>query len=101
VIRDAPSTLSATVNYQPHQNRIVVHLLHFIPLRRGQGFDVIEDVIPLFNLNCEVSTLGREVMGVSLVPQGNSVAFTQPRRCRVSFVVPSVFGHQMVAINLV
>lgn len=98
-IQNAPNTLTATMNYQPQENRIVIHLLHFIPVRRSQTFDIIEDVIPLFNLHCSISTNGRDVSRVALVPQGQLLDFTQQQQ-RISFVIPSLFGHQMIEVKL-
>jgi hypothetical protein len=45
-----PTTLRVTLNAQPAEGRWVVHLLHYIPERRSQFIDVIEDVIPLFDV---------------------------------------------------
>jgi hypothetical protein len=98
-IQNAPTSLTATMNYQPQENRIIIHLLHFIPVRRSQTFDIIEDVVPLFNLHCSISTIGRDVTGVALVPQGQVLEFTQQRRHRISFVIPSLFGHQMIEVK--
>lgn len=47
---NGPSSVITTVSEQVTFNRQVVRLLHYIPERRGQAFDVIEDVIPLNNL---------------------------------------------------
>lgn len=47
---DGPSTLVASLMRQPRQNRYILHLLHYIPERRAQQLDIIEDVIPLYNL---------------------------------------------------
>jgi hypothetical protein len=46
----------ATLNEQPAENRRIVHLLHYVPEHRGKDFDVLEDVIPLYNLPVSVQT---------------------------------------------
>jgi len=94
---DGPSTVIATVNEQAAQDRQVVHLLHYIPERRGQAFDVIEDIIPLYNLKLSVRA-DQSVKNITLVPQGQSLEFTR-NRGRVYFTVPRIMGHQMIEIS--
>ncbi|MBC7239318.1 MAG: beta-galactosidase, partial [Chloroflexi bacterium] len=53
VICQGPSTLQVTLLRQTWEGdvpRTVVHLLHYIPERRGLEFDTVEDVIPLYNV---------------------------------------------------
>ncbi len=93
----APSTAMVALNEQAAARRLVLHLLHYIPERRGQAFDVIEDVIPLNNVEASVRVDG-PVKAVRLVPQGTVV----PHRAeagRVAFTVSHVNGHQMVCIE--
>ena len=93
---NGPSTVVATVSEQTAQNRQVIHLLHYIPERRGQAFDVIEDIIPLYQLELSVRA-DQKVQGVSLVPQGQPLDFKRSGG-RLIFTVPQVFGHQMIEI---
>ncbi len=98
LVTNAPSTAQATLLRQPlphsEGSRTIVHLLHYIPERRGLEFDTIEDVIPLHNIELSFRTPtapGR----VYLAPQGDELSFTYEDD-RVHVVVPSVIGHQMV-----
>lgn len=93
---NGPSTLVATVNEQAAYNRQVIHLLHYIPERRGQAFDVIEDVIPLANLELSVR-LDQRVKSVALVPQAQALQYKRSGG-RLIFTVPQVNGHQMIEI---
>jgi hypothetical protein len=93
-----PTTLRATVNAQPGEKRWVVHLLHYIPERRGQDFDVIEDVIPLYDLEVSLKTR-QSVQGVTCVPQQEKLSFQQ-QGGRVKFVLPQLIGYQIVVLNL-
>ncbi len=94
----APSSVIATINEQAGEHRWVVHLLHYIPERRGQDFDVIEDVIPLYEVNVSVRA-PRRVSRVVLVPEGRVVPH-EVRDGRAHFTVPRLAGHQMVALEL-
>jgi hypothetical protein len=97
LILKAPSTTLVTVNAQPDENRWVVHLLHYIPERRGQEFDVIEDVIPIFDVGVSVR-VDETVSGVATAPSGQALVFEQSDG-RVSFTVPKVEGHEMVVLS--
>jgi hypothetical protein len=94
---DGPTTLRLTVNEQAAQNRWVVHLLHYIPERRSQYIDVIEDVIPVYNVTVSVKA-PRDVKSVQLAPAGKPLRFTE-KDGRVEFTVPEISGHQMVVLG--
>jgi hypothetical protein len=91
-----PSTLVATINEQAAQKRWIVHLLHYIPERRGEDFDVIEDVIPLHDLTLSVA-VPRPVAAVRMAPAGEEIPFAEIDG-RVNFTLPRVEGHQMVVL---
>ncbi|MGA1197979.1 MAG: beta-galactosidase, partial [Candidatus Latescibacterota bacterium] len=93
---DAPSTTLSTVNAQPQENRWVVHLLHYIPERRGQDFDVIEDVIPIYNVGVSVRVDG-DVKKVATALGGEALPF-ELADGRVSFVLPKLEGHEMIVL---
>lgn len=92
-----PTTLLVTVNEQPTDNRWVIHLLHYIPERRSQEIDTIEDVIPIYNV--KISIKSPEIKAVLCVPEQEPLTFTR-RYGRVEFVVPRLVGHQMLALEL-
>ena len=93
-----PSSVLTAVNEQAVENRWVVHLLHYVPERRGQDFDVIEDVLPLYDVGVSMRLPG-PVAGVRCVPGGETIGFKEAMG-RLSFTVPKLEGHQMVEIAL-
>ena len=99
VKHDGPSTLQVTVTNQPDHHRWVLHLLHFIPERRSKELDVIEDVIPLFNLKLFVR-LPRAVREAIIVPDGVSLAASYDGTY-ATFQVPRIDGHAMVSLQLI
>ncbi len=94
---DGPSTLVATLNEQAGENRWVLHLLHYIPERRGNSIDTVEDILPLSDLTLSVRT-PRPVQAVRSVPQGEVLAHATCG-ARTEFVLPRLEGHQMIAIE--
>jgi len=94
---DGPTTVLATVNEQAQERRWVVHLLHYVPERRSQDIDIIEDVIPLYNLKVSVK-VPKAIASVARVPQQEELDFEQ-NGDRAEFVVPKIEGHQMIALT--
>jgi hypothetical protein len=97
VKHDGPSTLQVTIIHQPDQNRWVLHLLHFIPERRSKELDVIEDLIPLFNVNLRVR-IPRVVRETVIVPEGVPLPFSY-QDPYLLFQVPRLDGHAMVSLK--
>jgi hypothetical protein len=101
VRHDGPTTMRVAVNAQVPDSkgpdRWVVHLLHYIPERRSQDIDVIEDVIPLYDVKVSMRT-GKGVSRVACVPEGDALHFEQ-KGDRVEFIVPKIEGHQMVVLD--
>ena len=94
-----PSTLFVTLNEQAGQERQVLHLLHYVPERRGTQFDIIEDVIPLYDVPISLR-VPAAVASVVTAPGGELLPFTVESD-RITFTVPKVMGHQMVEINFI
>lgn len=94
-----PSTVLATVNEQVEEKRWVVHLLHYIPERRSKEIDIIEEVIPLYNVKISLKSV-KAIQGIFCVPQGKVIDF-ESKDGRVEFVIPLVNGHQMIAVKYI
>ena len=94
---DAPTATIAALNRQPAEERLVLHLLHYVPERRGEASDIVEDVVPLYGVSVSLR-VDAPVTSVALVPQGEALTFHQSEG-RVTFTVPKVEGHQMVEIR--
>jgi hypothetical protein len=85
------------LNEQKAQRRNVLHLLHYIPERRGTDFDIVEDIIPLYNVNVSVKP-SMPVSRVMLVPQMKNLSFRK-NGDRIDITVPEISGHQMVQLG--
>lgn len=94
---DGPSTVRLSLTEQPGHRRWIVHLLHYIPERRGEEFDVIEDVIPLHDLTISL-LLPLPAAQIRTVPQGERLKATV-RDGRTVVTIPLVRGHQMVEVS--
>ncbi len=94
---NAPTAMLATLNEQKAQNRQVLHVLYYVPERRGSQFDVIEDIIPIYNTKISIKTPSKPSK-LTLVPENKPLTFDY-QNGRVVFVLPELRGHQMVEIR--
>jgi hypothetical protein len=97
VRHSGPSSVIAMLNDQEDKKRSILHVLHYIPERRAMEFDIIEDVIPLYNLRMSVLPR-RKVSSVTLVPQNKAIPFKVNNQ-RIEFDLKEVIGHQMIAFS--
>ncbi len=77
--------------------RHLAYLLYYSPERRGDQLDIVEDIIPLYQVELAVR-LDRPVKRAYLVPQGEDLA-TTVEVPYVKVIVPEVRGHQIVAFE--
>ncbi len=94
---NAPTTAHINLNHQPEQHRFVLHILHYIPERRCEDIDVIEDVIPLYNIQLKVK-LPQSPKGVYCAPEQILLDF-EFKNGYVDICVPEVNGHQMIVFE--
>lgn len=95
-------TISATipdrgvVTLLQQGDRKIVHLLFAHTSHRGRDVEVIEDTVPLYNV--QVSVKCDKPSKVLLVPQGQELDFGYENET-LSFTVPEVNIHQMISVE--
>jgi Hypothetical glycosyl hydrolase 6/Beta-galactosidase trimerisation domain len=97
VEHNGPSSLVVTVNQLADKDSYVLHMLHYIPERRGVKFDSIQDVIPLYNIELSIK-LAETVSTAVLVPE-NIELKSEVKDGRLLFSVPELHGHQMIELK--
>ncbi len=96
-VPDSPTALIATLNEQKGANRQVLHLLYYVPERRGNDFDIVEDIVPLADTRISIRTDKRPAK-VNLVPEGKTLAFNY-QSGRTECTLPVLRGHQMIELS--
>jgi len=96
VSADIPSTAQLTLTEQPLKNRLILHILHY-PRERRAHIDIIEDVIPLYNIPVKMKFC-HAPKRVYLAPQLTELPFTYEENT-VCFTIPVVRGHAMVVVE--
>jgi hypothetical protein len=92
----APSSTEATVTRQG--KRTIVHLLQYCPERRGKDLDLIEDIVPLYNVELSVKFHKKPSEVYRLDPAPEPIDFDY-HDGRVNLVVPKILGHEMVVLE--
>jgi hypothetical protein len=93
-----PSTAEVTLLAQEAERRLVVHLLHYVPQRRAEGLDLVEDVIPLHDVQLAVRS-GAAPRRAYLAPQDAELPVHWDGTY-ATVRVPRVDGHQLVVFDV-
>jgi hypothetical protein len=91
----APAMTEVSVMQQGR--RLIVHVLHYSPQRRTPTLDIIEDVIPLLDVEFSLKT-PHKPRSAYLAPERKPLPFDHASG-RTRLVVPRVDGHAMVVFE--
>lgn len=92
---DAPTSTETSVMKQGP--RTIVHLLQYAPERRTEKLDLIEDIVPIFEVPLSL-TLARKPKRVYTAPDEQPIDF-EYLAGRVNLRVPEIRGHAMVVFE--
>jgi hypothetical protein len=92
-----PAQGVATLMDQKKERRLVNHLLYASPVKRGNGIEIIEDILPVYDIECQVRP-GKEIKKVYLAPQMEEIPFTQENGL-VCYAVEKLWNHQIVVLD--
>ena len=56
LVTDLPAQGVCTLIKQADKNRLICHALYASPVKRGSGIEIIEDIIPLYNVKMKIKT---------------------------------------------
>lgn len=93
----APTSTEVSVMFQKAHRRTVTHLLQYCPERRTGNLDLVEDIVPIYNIPLAVR-LARTPKRAYLAPSGEELHLDW-HDDRASVVVPEVNGHAMVVFE--
>jgi len=92
-----PAQGVTTVMDQPREHRLVHHLLYAVPVKRGKGVEIIEDIVPLYHISCMLCT-DKTIRRVYLAPQMEEIPFTQEGNT-VCYTLDKLENHQMIVLD--
>ncbi len=94
---DLPAQGILTLMKDEEKERLLVHTLYASPVKRGLNIEIIEDIIPLYNVEVSVRA-DRAPKAVTLVPEKQTIPFTYENG-KITFTVPKIDCWQMTEIQ--
>ena len=85
------------VTLMKQSDRLICHLLYASPVKRGNGIEVIEDIVPIYNVELAIKT-NRKINKVYLAPQKEDIDFTYDNGY-ISVKLAKLECHQMVVFE--
>lgn len=92
-----PAQGVVTLMDQSGDSRLVCHTLYAVPVKRGSGIEVIEDIVPVFDTKVKIRT-DKPIKKVYLAPSKEEIPFTQENGT-VSFTVPKIECAQITVLD--
>lgn len=92
-----PAQGIATLTHQEEKKRYINHLLYASPVKRGEGIEIIEDILPLYHVTVEIC-IPQLVKKAYLAPQMKELPYTQENGI-LKYTVPEMECHQMVVME--
>lgn len=86
-----------TLMHQSGEHRYICHLLYASPIKRGNGIEVIEDIVPLYGVNVSLK-LNERIKRVYLAPDMTEVPFEE-KEGKYFVTVPKLECHAMVVFE--
>lgn len=97
VTTNLPKQGVTTLCYQAEKDRYIHHLLYAVPVKRGNGVEIIEDIIPVYNISATVRVT-KKITKVYLAPEMTQIPFKQNEN-EVTYTVPEINNHAMVVLE--
>lgn len=98
VQHDGPSGVITNLLEQKEQNRLILHVLYYIPEKKSSKLEIVEDVVPLYNMKVTMKCK-KKVKSVQCVPSLEKIEFRREGET-ITFNIPKIEGHQMCAVEL-
>ncbi|MDF2958807.1 MAG: hypothetical protein K0S39_542 [Paenibacillus sp.] len=94
-----PAQGIVTLMEQPNRQRYINHLLYASPVKRGNGVEVIEDILPVYDIHVTLQ-LPKPAKRVYLAPQMEELPFESRGTSAIAYTVPKLECHQMVVVEV-
>jgi Hypothetical glycosyl hydrolase 6/Beta-galactosidase trimerisation domain len=92
-----PAQGVTTLQRQQSENRYVNHLLYASPVKRGEQVEIIEDIVPLYDIHVTLR-VPETILRAYLAPQQQEISFQQTDNI-IRYTLPKLECHQMVVFD--
>ncbi len=95
-----PAQGIVTLMNQKEQNRLICHLLYASPVKRGDGVEIIEDILPLYEIHTTIKmdTAPKQVSLVNTKGVETDLPYTYENGI-LSVTIPKMELHAMIVIQ--
>ena len=93
-----PSGGVVTLMKQPNNNRYINHLLYASPVKRGNGVEIIEDLIPLYNIDAEL-IIPEKIKRVYDAKTKDEIKFTQSDDGKIKYKADEINCNKIVVLE--
>ena len=95
-----PAGATVTLMEQTAEKRYVLHLVYASINTRGEKkLEMIEDIVPLYNVPVRVKNTGKKIGRVYLAPTGEELPYEMNAKGEITFTVPKVDLHAMAVLD--
>ncbi len=74
------------------------HLLYASPIKRGNGIEIVEEILPVYDIKVKVRVGSKKICAVYTVPQMKNIPFEQMGDT-VTYTLPKLENHQLVILD--
>ena len=74
------------------------HLLYASPIKRGEGVEIVEEILPVYDVQVKAWVGDKTIKSVYTVPQKQALSFKQEGEF-VSYTLPKLENHQVVILD--
>ena len=92
-----PAQGVATIQEQEQEGRYITHLLYAVPTKRGNGVEIIEDLLPIYHTSLTLQ-LPKKIKSAYLAPQNIPIDFTQEGD-QIHMTIDQFTCHQMIVLD--
>ena len=97
LVTDLPAQGVVTLMAQEDRNRLVNHVLYASPVKRGSGIEIIEDILPVYDVHVTLR-LDKAPKKVYLAPEMQDIEYKWDGR-ELSYTIDRLFIHAMVVVE--
>ena len=96
-VKNLPDRGVVTLMNQKAENRMINHLLFAHTTNRGSGTEIIEDIVPVYDIEVEIKS-DKEPTSIYFEPEHTPLEYKYENGI-IKYTVPKLYIHQMVVIN--
>ena len=97
IVTDLPAQGVVTLMEQKEEHRYVNHVLYASPVKRGGGIEIIEDILPVYDVHVTLR-LDKAPKKVYLAPEMQEIDYTWDGK-ELSYKLDKLFIHAMVVVE--